>query len=399
MDIKISDRLQQVKPSATLAISAKAKQMRSEGKEVINFSAGEPDFDTPEYIKEAGIEAIKSGQTKYTPASGTIDLKNAVVEKYKREYSLDYNNKQVVISCGAKHSLYNLFQAIINPGDKVILPAPYWLTYIEQIRIAGGIPEVIDTTANNFKLTVDDMKSAVSSGPIALVLNSPSNPTGAVYSKDELEQIVNIAVDNNVLIISDEIYEAYLYDGLNHVSPAAISDRAKENTVIINGISKTFSMTGWRIGYTIGSEEIISAISKLQSHSTSNPASISQAASIAAVNELKQELKVKLDTFEGRRDLMVNELKDIDHVEINKPQGSFYCFPLLKGYIGKEFNGKKIENSFDIVDYLLENAGVAAVPGKVFGAENYIRLSFATDEESIKKGLNKIKEALGKLIS
>ncbi len=393
--MQIAKRMKRISPSPTLAIDSKAKQLKATGIDIVNFGAGEPDFDTPDYIKEAAVAAIQAGYTKYTPASGSMELKEAVCEKLKQENGLEYSVKEIIINCGAKHSIYNIFQAILNPGDEVIIPAPYWVTYPEAVKLAGGKPVVMKTTdKNGFKITAANLRRRIKPKTKVLILNSPSNPTGAVYSETELKEIMKVAISKKVVVLSDEIYEHLLYDGLKHVSPATVWPEAKDWTLVVNGVSKSFSMTGWRIGYTAGPAEVIANMAKLQSHSTSNPTSISMKASLAALTQPAVRLPEMLKAFAKRRDFVVDKLNSIPGITCLKPQGAFYVFPNVSGILGKNINGKTITTVVQLAEYLLDNARIAVVPGNGFGADEFLRVSYATSMENLQKGLDRMEKAL-----
>jgi len=393
--MQLARRIKLVAPSLTLTIDAKAKQMKSTGINVINFGAGEPDFDTPDYIKEAAIQAIKSGYTKYTPASGSAELKEAVCEKLRKENGLDYAPKEVIINCGAKHSIYNILQVLINPGDEVLIPAPYWVTYPEAVKLAGGKPVILKTgERSGFKLQASTLRRRIKPKTKLLILNSPSNPTGAVYSESELRDIVEVAVSKKLFILSDEIYEYLVYDGIKHISPAQVLPEAKNWTLVVNGVSKSFAMTGWRIGYTAGPAEIISAMSNLQSHSTSNPTSIAMKAAYAALVQPAQAFPTMFKAFNERRNFVVSRLNEIPGVSCIKPEGAFYVFPNVAGLMGKVYRGKLISTAMQLANYLLEEAHVAVVPGEAFGAEEYLRLSYATSMENLREGLERMANVL-----
>ena len=395
--IALSQRSQNVTPSSTLAITAKINALIADGVDVVKFGAGEPDFDTPDYIKAAAIAALDAGFTKYTPVPGTPELREAIAAKFKRDNGLSYEPSEVIVSCGAKHTIYNIFQAICDPGDEVIFAAPYWVSYPEQIKLAGAVPRVIETTtAQNFCMAPDQIEAAITSKTKAILVNSPSNPTGTTYDLDTLKAIAALAVKHQVYLISDEIYEALLYDGATHQSPASFNEETKAITFVVNGVSKAYSMTGWRIGYTAGPEDVISAMSRIQSHSTSNPTSIAQKAAVAALNESESQDAVEnmRKAFEERRDVICQRFDEIDGVSYVKPQGAFYIFPDFSEHYGRTIGGQKIEGSMDITDYLLNSAGVGVVPGNGFGADNHLRLSFATSLTEINRGLDRIKEAL-----
>jgi aspartate aminotransferase len=390
----ISQRAKNVTPSITLAINAKVKSMRSQGLDVIDFGIGEPDFDTPEHIKEGAIVALKSGFTKYTPASGTEELRVTIAKKLKVENSLEYKPSEIIVSCGAKHSLYNIFQAICDPGDEVIIPAPYWVSYTEMVKLAGGIPVVIDTKAeNNFTPTAELVEKAVTEKTKAIVINSPSNPTGAVCSLQALKDIAAVAVKNQFYVISDEIYEKLLYDGLRHQSLATLGEDIKKLTFVVNGVSKTYAMTGWRIGYAAGPAEAIKAMGDIQSQSTSNPNSIAQAASVTALNSSQEEAEAMRREFERRRNYIVDRFKKMPFISCVRPQGAFYAFPDVSALFGKSFKGRTLKGSLDVSEYLLDEAKVALVPGADFGNDNCVRISFATSLENIKEGLDRIEKA------
>lgn len=396
--MKLSERLKYLKPSPTLAVTAKAKAMKAQGIDVVGFGAGEPDFDTPRNIKDAAIKAIEEGFTKYTPSGGIEELKDAIIEKFKYENDLNYDRSQIVVTCGAKHAIYALAEAIINPGDEVIIPAPYWVSYPEIVALAGGIPVIIETTEKeDFKIDPERLKRAITSKTKALIINSPSNPTGSAYDASELTKIAKIALDKGILIISDEIYEKFVYDNFTFTSIASVDKMVKEQTIIINGVSKTYSMTGWRIGYAAGPKEIIRAITDLQSQSTSNPTSIAQKASVEALRGPQDSVRLMVEEFDKRRRFMVEKLNSIPGVTCFNPKGAFYCFPNLSNYYGSYYKNKKITGSADITNYLLEEAKVAVVSGDAFGADNHIRISYAISMESICKGLDRIEDALKNL--
>ncbi len=396
--MKLSKRVSAVQPSVTMAVTAKAKKLKAEGVDVIGFGAGEPDFDTPQRIKDAAKKAIDDGVTKYTPAGGTDELKKAVVEKFKRENGLEYDISRVTINCGAKHSIYNVCQAIINPGDELIIPSPYWVSYPEFANLAEGKPVFVDTDyENGFDLDIGAIERAVSKKTAALVVNSPSNPTGAVYSEEKLKAVADLAAKHDFLVISDEIYEHLVYDGKEHFSIASISDEIKERTILINGVSKAYSMTGWRIGYTAAATEISKAIGTIQSHSTSNPASISQKASVEALLGPQDEVGMMRAEFEKRRDYIVERLNKMAEVSCHKPGGAFYVFPCFKDLMGRSFGGKKIENTLDLADYLLSECKIAPVPGEGFGAAGYMRFSYAASMEDITQGMDRLEEGVAQL--
>ncbi len=393
--MKLAYRALNISPSPTLSIDAKAKKMMAEGLDVINYGAGEPDFDTPDHIKEAAFEAIRKGMTKYTPVAGTDRLKAAIAKKFKEDNGLVYQPGQIVVSAGAKHSLYNAFQVLCQEGDEVILPAPYWVSYLEQIKLAGGVPVIVQTkAANGFKLVPEELESVLTKRTKLIIINSPGNPTGAVYSRDELESLGEILVRQGVTIISDEIYEKLIYDRAEHVSIASLKPALKEQTVVINGVSKSYAMTGWRIGYAAAPPDCARAMADLQSHSTSNPASIAQAASVAALEGPQQPLYEMVKEFNRRRDYMLERVNAVPGLSCSRPGGAFYLFPDMSAYIGKEYNGRKIEGAKDLAGILLEEALVAVVPGIAFGDDRCFRLSYATSMENITEGMNRIEKFL-----
>ena len=383
----LSNKARAISSSPTLAIDAKFKQMKANGEDVVGFGCGEPDFDTPQYIKDAAIAAINSGKTKYTPAAGTLELRKAVAEKFKRENGLDYEPTDIVISNGAKHSLMNALTAILNPGDEVIIPAPFWVSYPELIKLADGIPVIINTKEENeFKAKAEDLRRALTPKTKAIILNSPSNPTGMVYTKEELKEIADFAVENNLYVVSDEIYEHLIYEG-EHISIASFNDKIKDLTIVINGVSKTYAMTGWRIGYAAAAPEIAKIMSNVQSHASSNPNSIAQAATVAALNGGDEEIERMRRHFKNRRDYMVEAINSIDGVSCRMPHGAFYIMMNIGELIGKIYYGKIINNSDDFAELFLEKAKVAVVPGTGFGAADFVRWSYATSMDNIVEGM------------
>ena len=394
----IAKRAQAIKPSPTLATAAKAKAMKAQGIDVVDFGVGEPDFDTPENVKQAGIKAIQSGFTKYTPAGGTDELKEAVLEKFKRDNGLQYDKSQILISCGAKHSLYNIAEALFDPGDEVIIPSPYWVSYPDQVLLNDALPVIVETTeAEGFKLSAKKLEQAVTKKTKALVLNSPSNPTGLAYDKKALEDIAALAVKHNLYVISDEIYEKLIYDGFTHTSIASLGKEIKDLTIVVNGVSKSHAMTGWRIGYAAGPKDVITAMANIQSQSTSNPSSISQKAAVEALRGPQDFIGTMNIEFDKRRKYMVERLNKIKGVSCLMPVGAFYAFPRISSLFGKSLNGKVVKNSADLATLLLEEAKVALVSGDAFGADAYIRLSYATSMDSIKKGLDRIEQMINSL--
>ncbi len=393
----ISKRLQSIKPSPTLAIDAKAKALKAKGVDIISFGTGEPDFDTPQNIKDAAIKAINSGFTKYCPVSGTPDLKDAIIKKFKEDNNLEYTREEVMVSCGGKHSLFNLFQTIFDEGDEVIIPAPYWVSYPDMAVLAGAVPVFITTSdKNHFKVKPTEIEKVITKKTKAFILNSPSNPTGNTYTKEELEEIADICIKNNLLIISDEIYEKLVYDNFKFFSIAQVSKEVKDHTIVVNGVSKAFAMTGWRIGYAAGPKEIIAAMTKMQSQSTSCPTSISLKAATEALNGDKSCLETMRVEFEKRRNYIVDRLNKINGITCLKPEGAFYVFPNISNLLEKTYNGKLINTDIELADYLLEEAKIAVVPGSAFGAKGFIRFSYATSMEKIVEGLNRLESALKK---
>jgi aspartate aminotransferase len=396
--MKLAARAERLKPSATLAITAKAKTLKAEGVDVVGFGAGEPDFDTPINIKEEAIRAIKEGFTKYTAVGGIDELKNAIIHRIKDDHGIQYEKSEIIVSCGAKHTLYNLSQALFENGDEVIIPSPYWVSYPEQVTLAGAKPLFIETREEDgFKINPDELRKLITKKTKALILNYPSNPTGATYNEDDLRDIVDVVTKAGILIISDEIYEKIVYDGITHTPVVTLGDEVKKFTILVNGVSKSYSMTGWRIGYAAGDKRIIEAMSKLQGQSTSNPTSISQKAAIEALNGPQEEVKRMAKEFERRKNYVVERLNKIPGFRCFNPQGAFYVFPNISKFFGKRHAGKEINNSLDFTNFLLEEAKVAVVPGIEFGADNYVRISYATSMEEIKKGVDRIEKVIEKL--
>lgn len=397
--MSISKKVKEIAPSLTLEITAKAKKMKADGISVIGFGAGEPDFNTPDYIIESAKKALDTGFTKYTPAAGMAELKNAVCEKFLKDNGLTYEPNQIVISSGAKSSLYHAICAIVDEGDEVILPSPYWLTYPELIKLAGGNCVYVSALKENgYKMTAEQFKNAITPKTKCLILNTPNNPTGAVYSEEEIKAIAKIAEEKGIYVISDEIYEKLVYAGEKHYSIAQYSQKMKDLTIIINGMSKTYAMTGWRIGYLAAPLAIAKAISSMQSHTTSNACSISQYASVTALVDPKgDEFIGKMQkTFDERRRLMIEILKDVDGIECIEPKGAFYVFVNVKGLYGKSFDGKVINDSLTFADCALKK-GVALIPGVAFGSDDCIRLSYAISIEDIKEGLSRLKSFIAEL--
>ena len=394
--MKISKRAQEVPASATIAVTSRAQELKAQGVDVVGFGAGAPDFDTPDYIKQAAIEALKAGQTKYTAAAGIIQLRSAIVDKLQKENGLKYDPDQVIVNIGGKHSVYEAMQAILDPGDEVILPTPYWVTYPETIKLAGARAKVVQTDkSTGYKITLAQLQEAITEKTAMVVINSPNNPGGFTYTPDELKAIAKVLKGTNVYVLSDEIYEKLIYGKTEFVSFASLSEDAYNRTLTLNGFSKAFSMTGWRLGYTAGPLNVIKAMGRLQSHMTSNPVTFGQYAAIAALGPPADEAieKMRLE-FERRGKYMAERLNSIEGVECPEPTGAFYCFPDVSSHYGRNINGAEIAGSMDFAKALLEQANVALVPGLPFGCDNNVRLSFACSLEQITKGLDRLQEWL-----
>lgn len=394
----LARRTEDISPSVTLAISSKAKEMKKRGEDVIILGAGEPDFDTPIAIKQSAIDAINSGFTKYTPASGIKELKEAIIEKFRRDNGLEYSLDEIIVSCGAKHSLYNTLLSICDPLDEVVIFSPYWVSYPEMIRLVGAKPVFVETKEEDSFIPSDEkIKKVITSQTKAIIVNSPCNPTGSIYGQDILENIGKIAVENDLWIISDEVYEKIIYDSLSHISIATLGEEIKKRTIVVNAVSKTYAMTGWRIGYVAADRNIVKAMSDIQSHTTSNPASISQKAAVKALNDCKDDVTVMVGEFEKRRNFVVDRLKSVKGLSFSFPKGTFYIFLNVRNFLNKYYDGVKIDSALDLAGYLLEKFKVAVVPGEGFGVKGYIRLSFASSIEELDKGLTRIKHALEKI--
>ncbi len=385
----VSNNLKRIKPSPTIAVTSKAREMRAAGKDVIGLGAGEPDFDTPDNIKMAAIEAIKKGDTKYTAVDGTPKLKKAIQGKFKRENGLSYELEEISVGTGGKQVLYNVFMATLNPEDEVIIPAPYWVSYPDMVLLAGGKPKIVKCSEKNqFKITPEELKSAIGKKTKWLIINSPSNPTGSCYTKKEIENLSKILINNkHVFVLSDDIYEHITYDNFKFFTMAQI-ESLKDRTLTMNGVSKSYSMTGWRIGYGAGPKEIIKAVAKIQSQSTTNPSSISQAAAVEALNGTQDFIQTRANSFQERRDFVVKALNDIDGLSCLKPSGAFYVFPNCKKLLG---NKSKLKTDKEFVEKLLEKGEVAVVQGSAFGLDGYFRISYATSMDNLKKALDRIK--------
>jgi aspartate aminotransferase len=393
--MKLAKRIGKVQPSPTIAIDTKAKAMKAEGIDVIGFGAGEPDFDTPEHIKAAAIAALKEGKTKYTPVGGVNELKDAIIAKLKRDNGLSYTREEILTSCGGKHSLYNIAQVLLEAGDEVIIPAPYWVSYPDQVLLNDAKPVIVPTEEKNgFKITPIELKQAITPNTKIFVLNSPSNPTGAAYSRQDLEALVEVLLNHDILVISDEIYEKIVYDGFKFTSIAQLGEEIKKRTIIVNGASKVFSMTGWRMGFAAGPKEIISAMTKLQGQVTTNINSMTQWAVAAAYNGPQDFLKDWVAEFQKRRDYILERLARLPGVHCFKPQGAFYVFPNFSSYLGKNGGGKVLKTDMDLCDFLLDRARVACVAGSGFGAPGFVRFSYATSMENIREGLDRIEKIL-----
>jgi aspartate aminotransferase len=396
--MKLSERAKAIKPSPTLAMDAKAKALKAAGEDIVNFGVGEPDFDTPENIKEAAIRAIRDGFTKYTPVGGIDELKEAIVEKFRNDNGLHYEKDEIIVSCGAKHSLYNIAEALFGAGDEVLIPSPYWVTYPDQVILNDADPVIAGTDEKNqFRIEPGLLKEKLSARTKALILNSPSNPTGLAYDRKSLEDIAEMAVRHDFYIISDEIYEKLAYEGFTHISIASLGKEVKQRTIVVNGLSKSHAMTGWRIGFAAGHKDIIRAMTNIQSQSTSNPVSIAQKAAVEALKGPQDFIPKMVAEFDRRRKYMIERLNRIKGVSCVTPVGAFYAFPNVSSCYGKKFNGRAISSSLDLSAYLLEQAKTALVPGIAFGDDRFIRLSYATSMENIKKGLDRIEDALSKL--
>ncbi len=402
--MKFSDRILKVKPSPTLAVTEMAAQLKAQGIDVLGFGSGEPDFDTPQHIKDAAIKAIETGKTKYTPAGGIPELKKAIADKFLRDNKLDYKLSEVIVNCGGKHSFYNLMQVLLNNGDEVIIPSPYWVSFPSMVELAGGIPVILNTEAEtNFKITPEQLKKSITRKTSAVVINSPSNPTGAAYTFDELKALSEVILDAGILAISDDIYESIVYGNYKFNNIANVSNDMYKKTIVLNGVSKTYAMTGWRIGYMAGNENIIKKVETLQGQSTSNPSSISQYAAIEALSGDQSVVSEMVKAFDRRRKFVVQGLDSIPGFKCYNPEGAFYVFPRVdevykfKGWKKIEEKYKDEYKSSSLCAYLLEEAKSAVVPGIGFGNDNYFRMSFATSDESLLEGIKRIKKAIEKL--
>ena len=395
----LSKRVQSLKPSPTLATDAKAKALKAQGVDIVNLSAGEPDFDTPAHIKEAAKEAIDQGFTRYTPVGGILELKEAIAAMLKNDYGLEYETGQIMVSTGGKQVLYNLAQAILDPGDEVIIPAPYWVSYPPIVELAGGVPVILETDpANDFSISLERLSGLIGPKTKAIILNSPSNPTGAVYDRETVRRVGELACEKGIYIITDDIYDKIRFDGESPYNCASLVEAAKDLCLIVNGVSKTYAMTGWRIGYLAGPESVVKACTKIQSQSTSNPNSIAQKAALAALTGPQDCIQEMKKAFQERARAFVDGLLEIDGIKCPRPSGAFYCFPDMSAFFGRKTpQGKAIQGSLDLCDYLLDEAKVASIPGIAFGDDRCIRFSFATDMATLNEGLKRIRSALNKL--
>lgn len=397
--MKLSARAKVIKPSVTLAVTARAKALRSQGIDLVNFAAGEPDFDTPEHIKQAAVQALRKGMTKYTDVRGIEPLREAVVEKYRHDYGLLYNKDEVLVSCGGKHALYNVFQAILDEGDEVIIPAPYWVSYSDMALLCGAVPRIVPTREENgFRISPEELQAVLTPRTRAFILNSPSNPTGAAYGRDDLAALSRALEQSECLIISDDVYEKIVYDDFLFHSIVAINPKLRDRTILINSVSKTYAMTGWRIGFAVGPAPVISAAAKIQSQSTSNPTSIAQAAALEALRSPQDQVGEMVHEFQKRRDVIVKRLNAMKGIRCFIPQGAFYVFPHIGALLGKQAESRKIESPCDLAEFFIQEAHVALVPGEDFGSSENIRISYATAFEDIEKGCDRIEAAIKKLV-
>jgi len=395
----LSERIKAIKPSPTMAINAKAVSMRQAGVDVISFGVGEPDFDTPRHIRDEAMRAMEDGFTRYTAVGGIPELKDAIIEKFRRDNNLSYERDEVMVSCGGKHVLYNLAHALLNPGDEVIIPAPYWVSYPPIVILAGADPVIVGTgEADDFKLSPESLETAITPRTKLLILNSPSNPTGSVYTESELDALAKVILKYDIGVVSDEIYEKLIFDDRSFCSIAQVSEEVKSKTFVVNGLSKTYAMTGWRIGYVAGAREVIAGMTKIQSQSTSNPNSIAQKAAVAALNGPQGFIQTMVQAFDERRRYLLQRLNAITGVHCNVPGGAFYAFPNFSYYFSAKTEGTTIKGSAGLCEHLLAAARVALVPGIAFGDDNFVRFSYATGLGTIKEGLDRIEDALGKLV-
>ncbi|HHV54566.1 MAG TPA: pyridoxal phosphate-dependent aminotransferase [Firmicutes bacterium] len=387
----LASRARGISASPTLAVDNLAKELSQKGVDVVGFGAGEPDFDTPAFIKEAAARALEQGMTKYTAVGGLPELRQAIAAKLLRENGLEYSPGEIVVTVGAKHALYEIFQVLCEPGDEVVLPSPYWVSYLEQVRLAGATPVIVPASpANGLKITPDELRRALTSRTKVVLLNSPNNPTGAVYGRDELAALAEVVLTSNAWIVSDEIYESFVYTEEPHVSIASIAPEVKSRTLLVNGFSKRYAMTGWRLGYVAGAKPVVEAITNLQSHSTSNPTTFAQWGAIAALNGPQEPVQQMVEEFRRRRDFLVERLRLLPGVECARPEGAFYVFPRISGIFGRSVDGFAITSSTSFCQAVLQKVQVAMVPGIAFGADEYVRLSYATSFERIQEGMRRL---------
>ncbi|MCG6917087.1 MAG: pyridoxal phosphate-dependent aminotransferase [Deltaproteobacteria bacterium] len=393
--MKLSERMSQIQPSPTLTINTKAKALRASGVDVISFGVGEPDFDTPEHICLAAVEAIKEGFTRYTPVGGIDELKDAIITDLQRSYGLSYGREEIVVSCGGKHSLYNLAQVLFDPGDEVLIPAPYWVSYPDIVRLADAVPVIVPTyEEDQFKLRPEILEKAITAKSKGLILNSPSNPTGSTYSREELEKLAPVVLQHGLPVISDDIYYRIMFQGQPWINLSMLGDDLRKQTIIVNGVSKTYAMTGWRIGYLAGPAEVVGAVTKIQSQSTSNPNSIAQKAAVAALTGPQHCVDEMVAAFEKRRDHMTSRLESLPGVKVIRPTGTFYIFVNFSSYYGRVYDDQVIGGSLDLSAYLMDKVHLAVVPGVAFGEDSCLRFSFAISMEQIDQGLDRLSEAL-----
>jgi len=397
--MQLAKRLQLIKPSPTLMVTVQVAALRRQGIEVIDFGAGEPDFDTPEHIKEAAVTALKQGKTKYTPVGGTAELKEAIIAKLQRENGLTYSMQEVTSNCGGKHTLFNAFHALFGEGDEVLIPAPYWVSYSDMVILAGGTPKLLMTDEKTgFKITAAQLQAAITPQSKALLINSPSNPTGGAYTESELRAIADVVEKSNLFVISDDVYEKFLYDSPKCPHILGLKPHLRDRVLIANSVSKTYAMTGWRLGYAAGPKELISAIETLQSQSTSNPTSIAQAAAVAALTGTQEPVGIMAKEFAKRRKYVVDRLRAIPGITCTLPEGAFYVFPRISSYLGTKWQDKKISSAMDLSLYLLQEGKVALVAGEGFGSSEHVRISYATSMKNLEQGLNQIEAALKRLL-
>ena len=398
MKSRVAKRMEAISPSLTLAISAKAKAMKAAGESVVSFSVGEPDFNTPDHIIQAAKTALDNGHTKYTPSSGLLPLRKAICEKFQKDNGLEYEPSQIIVSNGAKHSIFNACYALLDEGDEVIIPEPYWLTYPEVVKVCGGVPKYLSCKKENkYKFSAEDLKNAITPKTKMLIFNSPSNPTGAVYNEEEVRAIAKVCEDAEIFVLADEIYEKLCYNGVKPFSIAKCSEKMKELTITINGVAKTYAMTGWRVGYLAAPKDVAKAIDSFQSHATSNASSISQWATIEALKSTDEEIAEMVNVFDKRRATLLQLISEIDGVQAVEPDGAFYVMLVVGGLYGKSYHGKTITNSIEFADALLESEKVATIPGISFGADDCLRLSYSLSEEDIQIGLARIKKFVSEL--